>query len=81
MPVKETGLREGQTSSPRTVRSYSGVLVAHMWHCIKFALASDLRGLEEITDGVETVGSSGAETMSAHLAEGSPHAYWINLTH
>lgn len=43
----------------RTVRSYSGVLVTHMWHCIKFALVSDLRGLEEITDGVETVGSRG----------------------
>lgn len=50
--------------APRMVRSYSGVLVAHMWHCIKFALVSDLRGLEEITDGVETVGSRGAETMS-----------------
>lgn len=51
--------------APRTVRGYSGVLVTHMWHCIKFALASDLRGLEERTDGVETVGFRRAETMSA----------------
>lgn len=50
--------------APRTVRRYSGVLVTHMWHCIKFALASDVRGLE-IADGVETVGSRRAETMSA----------------